>query len=62
MILSKSSELNFLSSTGDVAVNGVMAFQDFAVERGYLDEVVQPEQFMDDSFLTAARELLGEDG
>jgi hypothetical protein len=39
-----------------------MAFQDFAVERGYLDEVVQPEQFMDDSFLRAARELLGEDG
>ena len=51
-----------LNPTGDVAVDGVMAFQDCAVERGYLDGVVQPEQFMDDSFLTAARELLGEDG
>ncbi|MEX1093538.1 MAG: ABC transporter substrate-binding protein [Acidimicrobiia bacterium] len=51
-----------INPSGDVAVDGVMAFQDFAVERGYLDEVVQPEQFMNDSFLTAARELLGEDG
>lgn len=51
-----------INPTGDVAVDGVMAFQNFAVERGYLDEVVQPDQFMDDSFLTAARELLGEDG
>lgn len=51
-----------INPTGDVAVDGVMAFQDFALERGYLDEVVQPEQFMDDSFLTAARELVGDSG
>lgn len=49
-----------LNPTGDVAVDGLMAFQDFAVERGYLDEVVQPDQFMDDTFLTGARELIGE--
>jgi ABC-type nitrate/sulfonate/bicarbonate transport system substrate-binding protein len=51
-----------INTTGDVAVDGVMAFQDFAVERGYLDEVVEPDQFMDDSFLTGARELVGEAG
>ncbi len=51
-----------LNPTGDVAVDGVMAFQDFAVERGYLDEVVPADQFMDDAFLIGARELIGEEG
>lgn len=51
-----------INPTGDVAVEGVMAFQEFAVERGYLDEVVEADQFLDDSFLTGARELLGDNG
>lgn len=47
-----------INPTGDVAVEGVMAFQEFALDRGYLDTVVEPDQFMDDSFLAEARELL----
>jgi NitT/TauT family transport system substrate-binding protein len=47
-----------INPTGEVAVDGVMAFQEFALDRGYLDEVVQPDQFMDESFLAEARELM----
>jgi NitT/TauT family transport system substrate-binding protein len=47
-----------INPTGEVAVDGVMAFQEFAVDRGYLDEVVEPAQFIDDSFLAEARELM----
>jgi hypothetical protein len=36
----------------------VLAFQEFAVGRGYLDEVVPAEDFYDSSFLEEARELL----
>lgn len=51
-----------LNPTGDVAVEGVMDFQEFALERGYQDEIVEPEDFYDDSFLTEARQLMEETG
>ena len=51
-----------LNPTGDVAVEGVMDFQEFALERGYQDEIVEPEDFYDDSFLNEARQLMEETG
>ena len=49
-----------INPTGEVALDPVTAFQDFAVARGYLDAVVPPEQFYDGSFLTEANQLLQE--
>lgn len=51
-----------VNPTGDVSLDGVIAFQEFAMDRGYLDAVVPANQFYDDSFLTQARAILGEDG
>jgi NitT/TauT family transport system substrate-binding protein len=47
-----------INPSGEVVVEGVVAFQEFAVGRGYLDEVVPAEDFYDSSFLEEARELL----
>ena len=48
-----------INPTGDVAIDGVMGFQQFAVDRGYQDELVEPRDFYDESFLAEARELMG---
>ena len=47
-----------INPTGEVAVDGVIDFQDFAVERGYLDEAVPADEFYDGSFLVEAVALL----
>ncbi len=47
-----------INPAGDVAVEGVIAFEEFAVDRGYLDEVVPAEDFYDASFLGDARALM----
>lgn len=51
-----------INPSGDVEVNGLMRFQEFAVDQQYLDAVVEPELFFDDSFLRDARELMEEVG
>jgi len=47
-----------INPTGEVLVDGVLDFQQFAVDRGYLDEIVPAEDFYDSSFLEEARKLL----
>ena len=51
-----------INPTGDVLVDGVLAFQEFALDRGYLDEVVPAEDFYDSSFLEEARALMAGSG
>jgi len=51
-----------INPEGDIAVDGVVAFQEFAVDRGYMDETVSAEQFYDDSYLSQAKERLEEAG
>lgn len=51
-----------INPSGEVDENGVMSFQDFAVDRQYLDTIVEPEQFLDTSFLEQAREMMEGDG
>lgn len=51
-----------INPTGEVLVDGVLDFQDFAVERGYLEEVVPADEFYDGSFIEDARELLSGSG
>lgn len=51
-----------VNPTGEVAVDGVLAFEEFSVERGYLDEVVPADQFYDASFLADARDLMAGGG
>lgn len=47
-----------INPTGEVLVDGVLDFQQFAVDRGYLDEIVPAADFYDSSFLEEARKLL----
>lgn len=51
-----------INPSGDVDVNGVMDFQEFALDRGYLDEIVDSDSFLDESFVQEARELMGSSG
>jgi NitT/TauT family transport system substrate-binding protein len=51
-----------INPTGEVLVDGVLNFQQFAVDRGYLDEIVPADDFYDSSFLEEARELLDGSG
>lgn len=51
-----------INPSGDIDVNGVMTFQEFSVDHQYLDTIVEPEQFLDTSFLEEAREMIGEGG
>lgn len=47
-----------INPTGEVVVEGVVDFQEFALDRGYIDEVVPPEEFYDGSFIEEARALM----
>lgn len=49
-----------INPTGKVAVAGVEAFQQFAIDRGYLDTVVPAADFYDESFISEAQSLMGE--
>ncbi len=51
-----------INPSGDVLVDGVLSFQEFAVDRGYLDEIVPAEEFYDSSFLEEARSLMAGSG
>jgi NitT/TauT family transport system substrate-binding protein len=51
-----------INPSGEVLVDGVLAFEDFALERGYLDEIVPADDFYDGSFIEDARSLLTESG
>ena len=51
-----------INPTGEVLVDGVVAFQEFALERGYLDQIVPAEDFYDPSFIEDARGLLAISG
>lgn len=51
-----------INPTGEVVVDGVLGFQEFAVERGYLDEIVPADEFYDGSFIEDAGELMGASG
>jgi NitT/TauT family transport system substrate-binding protein len=44
---------------GQINVESVLDFQDWAMEKGYLDSVVTEEQFWDPSFVNYASEVLG---
>ncbi|REK25338.1 MAG: hypothetical protein DWQ40_00770 [Actinobacteria bacterium] len=51
-----------INPSGDVDENGIMRFQEFAVDRQYLDTIVEADVFMDSSFLEEAREMMGAGG
>ena len=47
---------------GHVNVKSLLDFQQWAVEKGYLDSVVPPDQFYDPSFIDYASQVLGTAG
>jgi len=47
---------------GHVNVQSLLDFQEWAVEKGYLDSVVPPDQFYDPSFIDYASQVLGTAG
>ena len=47
-----------INPTGDVDIEGIMQFQDYAADREYLDAKVEAEQFLDSSFLEEARQMM----
>jgi NitT/TauT family transport system substrate-binding protein len=48
-----------IRTTGEVNTDSALAFEEWAVARGYQDSVVAPEQFYDGSYVEAANTLLG---
>lgn len=68
-IISEASEMDIevlrnacwipISQDGVPNYAGLIEIMDWAVDKGYIDEVVTEEQFFDPSFLEAANELMG---
>jgi NitT/TauT family transport system substrate-binding protein len=48
-----------LRPDGVIDTESVTAFEQFAFERGYIDEIVDPADFYDQSFIEAANALMG---
>jgi len=49
----------YIYDDGHVNVQSLLDFQEWAVEKGYLDSVVPPDQFYDPSFIEYANQVLG---
>jgi NitT/TauT family transport system substrate-binding protein len=52
----------YIYDDGHVNVQSLLDFQEWAMEKGYLDSVVPPDQFYDPSFIEYANQVLGTAG